>query len=295
MTGDATGATRRICLVADDFGLHPGIDHAILELAAAERIQAFGCMTGGHSWPSAVQSLRSHSSLTAEIGLHFDLTERPLQRVPSPLSRLIIDAYTGRLDRRSVRAELRCQLDAFETAIGRAPDFIDGHQHVHQLPGVRAELIDELATRYAGCPTPWLRCTIPASAGRVTSDRTLTLPLAARFKASLIGALGGRALRRDATRRHFPMNVALGGVYGFDANAATYRSLLASWLAHLPDGSILMCHPAQTAAADDPIGSARVTEHAVLAGPDLPGMLAEFRVEALPLRSILNPTRGRSS
>ncbi len=94
---------RRICIAADDFGLHAGIDSAVLELAEARSIQALGCMTGGPSWPVSAKALKIPTSLQSDIGLHFDLTERPLNRAPQALRSLILESYTWRLDLRSVR------------------------------------------------------------------------------------------------------------------------------------------------------------------------------------------------
>jgi predicted glycoside hydrolase/deacetylase ChbG (UPF0249 family) len=281
------GLRRRICVVADDFGLHPGIDAAILELAETRTIQALGCMTGGASWPSSAQALRGRSSLTSDIGLHLDLTERPLDRAPQPLRSLILAAYTRRLDRRSIRAEIRLQLNAFEAALGREPDYIDGHQHVHQLPGVRAELLDELAARYRSNQQPWLRCTVPAQR-EVEATPPASLPVGIRLKAAVIASLGGYALRREAKERGFRMNAALTGVYGFDTDAAAYQSLLAGWLAHAADGSVLMCHPSHNAESGDPIGGARLNEYQVLASGALERLLARFGFHAQPMRAILS-------
>lgn len=62
-----------------------------------------------------------------------------------------------------IRAEIRAQLDTFEQMLGHGPAFVDGHQHVHQLPVVRHELLDELRSRYRD-RLPWLRSTRPANA-----------------------------------------------------------------------------------------------------------------------------------
>ncbi len=281
------GLRRRICVAADDFGLHPGIDAAILELAETRTIQALGCMTGGASWASSVQALRGCTTLPTDIGLHLDLTERPLDRAPQALRSLILDAYTRRLDRRSIRAEIRLQLNSFEAALGRAPDYIDGHQHVHQLPGVRAELLDELTARYRTNQQPWLRSTVPAQR-EVVAIPPASLPVGTRLKAAVIASLGGYALRREAKERGLRMNAALAGVYGFDADAAAYESLLAGWLAHAADGSVLMCHPSHTAEAGDPIAGARLIEYQVLASGALEGLLARFGFHAQPMRAILS-------
>ena len=298
MTPPADGPNalrRRICIAADDFGLHTGIDAAVLELAEARSIQALGCMTGGPSWPSSAQALRARTTLQTDIGLHLDLTERPLDRAPQALRSLILEAYTRRLDLRSIRAELRLQLNAFEAALGRAPDYIDGHQHVHQLPGVRADLLDELAARYRTSEQPWLRCTVPARSRVIDAqafdqraEPPASLPVGARLKAAIIAGLGGYALRREAARRGVRMNAALAGVYGFNAEATAYQALLEGWLAQAADGSVLMCHPSHTAEAGDPIGPARRTEYQVLASGALEALLARFGVQAQPMRAILS-------
>ncbi len=46
--------------------------------------------------------------------------------------------------------------DAFAQAMGRMPDFIDGHQHVHALPGVRRVLAAVLPTLFPAAK-PYLR------------------------------------------------------------------------------------------------------------------------------------------
>src|SRR5215211_4736326 len=97
------------------------------------------------------------------IGLHLNLTAgRPLGPMPGFAPRgsfpgngeMIARALAGRLPREEISAEIERQLDGFEAAFGRAPDFVDGHQHVHVLPGVRSELLRVLAHRAAGL---WLR------------------------------------------------------------------------------------------------------------------------------------------
>ena len=54
-----------------------------------------------------------------------------------------------------MRDELRRQWDAFIESRGRPPDFLDGHQHIHLLPGVR-----QVVLRLAECALaerPYLR------------------------------------------------------------------------------------------------------------------------------------------
>lgn len=293
MTDPLMPARRRICVVADDFGLHAGIDQAIVDLAGRARLQAFGCMTGGRSWQASAAALRVDPP-GADIGLHVDLTERPISRPAQALRSLIIDAYARRLDLRAVRAELRAQLNAFEAALGRAPDYVDGHQHVHQLPGVRAELLAELEARYALRERPWLRCTIPGRLPQGAGAQPLA-PFAVRLKEALIATLGGVALQREAWARHFAMNTALLGVYGFNADRAAYQALLTGWLASAPDGTALMCHPALSTEPSDAIARARLVEYDLLGSPVLPDLLARFHIETRPMREILRSSATTES
>ena len=51
-------------------------------------------------------------------------------------------------------AEIAGQFAAFAGAFGRAPDYVDGHQHIHLFPQVREALLR--VTRHAA-PHAWLR------------------------------------------------------------------------------------------------------------------------------------------
>jgi predicted glycoside hydrolase/deacetylase ChbG (UPF0249 family) len=146
---------------------------------------------------------------------------------------------------------LIAQLDAFETHFGCPPDFIDGHQHVHQLPLIREQLLERIARRY---PTHalWLRSTQTA--------RHLTVDRGKRLKARIIACLGARTMRRLADAQGLPMNRHLLGVYGFSASPEEYRQLLMSWFVGAADGDLLMCHPASAIEAADPIGQQRMRE-----------------------------------
>ncbi|MFO1265796.1 MAG: ChbG/HpnK family deacetylase [Rubrivivax sp.] len=73
-------------------------------------------------------------------------------------------AALGRSERELLRREITAQLDAFESALGRPPDFVDGHRHVHQLGGVREVLLEVLGERF-GSRRPWLRNSRPRLVG----------------------------------------------------------------------------------------------------------------------------------
>jgi len=277
----ASASGRAICVCVDDFGLHAGIDEAALALVGMRRVQAVGCMVGGGSWPAGSRLLRGSSAAALDIGLHLDLTECPLQpRSLRPLGALIASSMLRRLDRKALRAEIRAQCDAFEAAVGRPPAFVDGHQHVHQLPIVRSELLDELLSRYAGS-LPWLRSTRRARIGRSRQGWRDTV------KPWGIAQLGARSLATLARRQGFAQNRHLLGVYDFEGGPGRHRDLLAGWLDSSVDGDLLMCHPSLMRQDIDPIVAARHAEYEVLCSPDFADLVHDAGIALLPMSRIL--------
>ena len=262
----AAAGARRLVVCIDDYALRPAVDDAVLSLATQGRVSATSCMVGIGRWSSAAAALRALPAGTLDTGLHLDFTEAPLDRsLRSGLGAFIARAYLGRLPRSRIAAEVRAQIDAFVDAMGRAPDHIDGHQHIHQLPVVRDALLDEMARR--GFTRTWLRGTRPPHGEPGTKPR-------------VIAALGGHRLRTLAARQRIPVSAHLLGVYGFDADSAGYEQRLAQWLLRANDGDVLMCHPARGDgdAAGDPIARARGIEYQVLGGDAWPRLLAQAGV-----------------
>jgi hypothetical protein len=273
---------RLACIAIDDFGLQAGINQAAWELVQAGRVQAIGCQVGGPDWADGVRLLRHLQPDSVDLGLHLDLTERPLAPgTARPLAGLIADAYLGRLDGHALRLQIRAQLGAFSQALGRPPDYIDGHQHVHQLPGVRDALLAELAG-LAGQGTrhrPWLRATVvPAGL------RQAGLPW---FKPRVIQALGAAGLARLARAQGLRTNRCLLGVYDFQGGAGGYARLLAGWMQAGGTGDVLMCHASTDARTDDPLCGARHAEFQVLAGQGFGPLCKRAGIGLQPLRRIL--------
>lgn len=250
---------KHIIVCGDDFGMNSCIDTGMFQLARQGRLTAISCLTQGPSFAVNGRQLRS---MNVDVGLHVNLTEsfdHPDQLAVMPLATLIARAYTGRLDSTQLDKQLARQLDAFEKVMGRPPDYVDGHQHVHQLPGVLPCLLRVLTMRY-GCHRPWLRHTAP---GMLTG-----IPLNEVIKARTIGALGAGMLARIAGNEGWRTNRRLLGVYGLQGGPRHYARLLHRWLNNARDCDLLMCHPA-TIGANDKLASQRAAEFSVLACADL--------------------------
>ena len=252
MSGAQNGL-RTLALCADDFGLAPGISRGIARLAAARRLTAIACITNSPHWPDASGRLRGLPD-TVDVGLHLNFTEgRPLSprlarlwpTLPT-LPALIARAHLRRLPRAEVRQEVHAQLKAFVALHDGPPQFVDGHQHVHHLPGLREILLDMVEHVQ---PLPAVRSTAHV------------LGPGAPLKRMLIERTGGRALGRELAARVIPHNPVLLGAYDF-VNT-DYRGLMQRWLDALPaEGGLLFCHPGERASGDPPdaIAAARGRE-----------------------------------
>ena len=258
---------RRLILNADDYAMDERVDHAILTLIARNAVTAASAMVLSPRWTQAAGEIRQ---MNADCGLHLDLTSAfaaTKLAVPS-LRSLIARSYAGRLEAAAIRDAIEAQLDLFEHALGRPPDFVDGHQHVHQLPAIRSQLLDALQRRYG------------ANAARIG----IRICLARRWrgaKAQLIGALGAAPTAKLARRLGHPVNTDFLGVYGFSPEA-DLPLLWRQWLTGMQgDMPLAMCHVAAASSQStiaDPIRPARTGELAWLASDAFCDLRAELAI-----------------
>jgi predicted glycoside hydrolase/deacetylase ChbG (UPF0249 family) len=256
----ASSSTRWIAC-ADDYAIDHGAVDAICELAEAGRLTATSALTGSPIWPATAPRLRELGA-RIDAGIHLNLTEDLGAGTRSwPLGTLIASCAAGAIDRPAIREAVQGQLDAFEERMGRGPDFVDGHQHVHQFRGVREILLAELMVRYPG-RLPWIRSTRPA-------------PGAGSPKARFIAALGEAPLRATAAHAGFRQNTAFAGVYNFDPDPAAHEARVAGWMRRAVDGTVFMCHPSARLREGDAIGPARKMEYELLRSERLARMIAQ--------------------
>jgi chitin disaccharide deacetylase len=255
----------RFALCADDFALSPAVSAGILEALAAGRLTATCAMTTQASWPDAARKFLALAP-RADLGLHFNLTlGGPLGKMPKfapdgafpAMNAIVPAAWRGALPRTEILDELRRQLDAFEAAYGAPPDFVDGHQHVHVLPGIADDLIAELSARgLAG--KIWLRD---------SADRPRRIFVRGKHwgKALTVSGLA-RGFRAKARTARFALNDGFAGFSDFDPQA-DYAADFASFL-RAPGGKpLIMCHPGHVddeLARLDPVTQSRETELAFL-------------------------------
>ena len=274
---------RMICVCVNDFGSHAEINRAALRLAAMERVHAIGCTVAGETWRTWSRLLRRLDSDGVDIGLTLNLTESPLlAQSRSTLKTLVVASLTGRLDRRALRAEIRVQLDSFEQAIGHAPAFVDGHQHVHALPGVRRELLDELERRY-GQFRPWVSSWRGLPGGRSTGHAGWfgdTLQ-------SLIEKLTSRGLATIANERGYPQNRQLLAMQQFPGDLPPYQDLWSTRLRSCASADLMTCKPMMGSDHGDALVAARDAEFQWLSGAAFGELLSFLGISLWPMSQIL--------
>jgi predicted glycoside hydrolase/deacetylase ChbG (UPF0249 family) len=261
-----------IILCADDYAMTEGVSRAIGELAAAQRLSATSVMVTSPHWPAAAPRLRAHRGHLS-VGLHLNLTlGAPIGPMPrlAPdgalpgLRSLLARTYVGVLGREEIRSEVERQLDRFENGLQFPPDHIDGHQHVHVLPGVRRALLEAVQRRYPQSP-PLLR----DPTDRLSAVATRSV--AAR-KAMSVGALS-LGFAHAARNRGLPVNDSFAGFSNFDV-AAPYAPELARALLQPGQRHLVMCHPghpdAELARLDPVVARRRMEYDALMRDPDLP-------------------------
>ncbi|HEY4836781.1 MAG TPA: ChbG/HpnK family deacetylase [Bradyrhizobium sp.] len=273
-------APRRIWLCADDYGISPGVNRAIRDLIERGRLNATSVMVVGPAiGRDEVDALRAAAATSPRcaIGLHVTLTApfRPLTMHFQPVDgglflsfpKLLRAGLLRRLDPEIIRAELMVQFSAFSDMFGRAPDFVDGHQHAQLFPQVRDAF---LAAVQEAAPNAWVR-----QGGR---NQALVQRLAAP-KALFLDILSAQ-FRTRALRAGLAFNPAFAGAYDF-SRQPDFGSLMRQFLDGLPDGGLIMCHPGfvdETLVSLDRLTVQRENEHAFLGGEDFPRLLAANKV-----------------
>ena len=232
---------KHLVLCADDFGIAPGVNRAIFDLIEAGRLSATSCMTSMPYWSEGAAKLKGLAD-RIQIGLHVTLTDQmslaampnlaPNRRLPN-IRNLLKLSVTRHLDYDEIYAEIHRQYDVFCQTMGKPPDFIDGHHHVHQFPVIRNAVI-ELIRREQNSYFLWVRLCWESPARLISRRESIGRALS-------IGVFG-LGLRRLANAHGISYNNGFTGVY--DYRKKLMNEELMSRLLHKAIGqTVMFCHP----------------------------------------------------
>ena len=257
----------KVCYCADDYAMNHAITHAIIQLMAANRIQATSCMTDSPLWYEHAQYLSEFKS-RYDIGLHLNLTH-PFDINGNHLSldTLILKAWTRSLNKNIVQNAIQSQWQAFIDALGFPPAFIDGHQHIHQFPIVRKLLLEFLEKqKFQG----WIR----NLAQPIFNYRYF-------LKTKILVSLGANTLNRHSALKKVKQNQYFAGIYDFEFN--DYAKLNQFWLQHAKNNLLIMCHPAILSEEPDPIKEARLNEFTYLSSKQFLIDCKQYNINLCPI------------
>lgn len=248
---------KNIILCADDYAQNLAISTGILELVSKKKINAVSCVVNAPFWPEAGKNLVPFKK-NIYVGLHFNLTmgapASPLWRTSygsefSNLSTLVIKSYLHRLDPVAIDAEIDAQIEEFTHVMGMPPDFIDGHQHVHQLPIIR----DRWLRFYQSNQCSFFFRNTFNGWGDFCSIKGIP-------KMQIIAFLGGLSFKNDLKKQSIPTNTSFAGIYNF-GKKTNYGDHFRHFLTQSNDGGLIMCHPGlKSIDASDPLSLNRENE-----------------------------------
>ena len=267
---------KHLILCADDFGLAPGVNAAIINLINSKRINAVSCMTNLPFWKTDAPKLRKISERT-QVGLHLTLTDHtPIKFMPKlapkaqlPSFKILLKmAIMRQLDEEEILSELQRQFDAFFLEMGRFPDFIDGHHHIHQLPIIRNAVIELLNINNCSKKT-WVRI------GWEPPIRLIIRGVSVLRALSI--AVFGLGLKDYADQNNIAYNTGFIGVYD-PANYRLNSELFGRFLTNAVDGTLMFCHPGfvdQHLIERDPLTDPREEEYKFLKSNDFQKIMSK--------------------
>jgi predicted glycoside hydrolase/deacetylase ChbG (UPF0249 family) len=251
------------------------------------RLSATSAMTNRPSWTLGASRLKDFAD-RADLGVHLNLTcgtslgvmsrFAPSGGLPT-LTRVLRGALLGGLPLAEIADEFRRQIDAFAHGLGREPDFIDGHQHVHAFPRIRAALfaaIDALGLARR------LYVRDPADQMGAIAGRRL-----GAGKAIFIAGLA-RGFGAELDRRGIARNIGFSGIVPFDPRR-DYGGDFERFLSNAGERPLVMCHPGFVdgeLGQADPVAATRPLEHAFLASEGFQAVLARHEAKLVRFREL---------
>lgn len=239
-------------ICADDYGISPAVNAGIIELVERKRISAVSCMMVGPYVSEAMEELKSLRA-EVDIGLHLVLTKEtplvPKQKKTSipddhenflSFNKLLTNSFCKLINYDSVFKEVVGQINCFMEYFGRYPDYIDGHQHIQQLPVIRNAIKDAIVDVIKNNSRIYVRiCQLPQGwlwTKGISFSRSLAL---GNFFISLPAKSTGDLL----TKNSIPHNRYLLGYYNYEGGKK-FEDVFQRYLTLKPeDKDIFFCHP----------------------------------------------------
>jgi chitin disaccharide deacetylase len=248
---------KNLIVNADDLGWTEGVNRGIAEAHRNGIVTSTSLLANGAAFASGVELARSTPGLG--LGVHLNLSDGAPVAEPEAVNSLVNDS--GQFDGgpeslllriakrdvmlREVEQEWDAQIDKVKSA-GIEPTHLDGHKHVHMLPGL-FEIALRLAKRHG---IGAIRVAHEASSLRAalsTGDEANTTTVLKQG----VQARGLKLLARDAREQAERAGISTADYFcGIAQTGEMTKDGVARLLRNLPDGTTeLMSHPGYVDAA----------------------------------------------
>jgi len=241
---------KNLIVNADDLGWTDGVNRGIVEAFHRGIVTSASLLANGAAFAAGVDVARSAPGLG--VGVHLNLSDGPPVADPESVASLLNGdgEFAGgpeslllrRARRGIVLAEVENEWDAQIQKVrdaGIAPTHLDGHKHVHMLPGF-FEIALRLAKRHG---IGAIRVSLESSSLRAA------LAFGARRNGVTlkqgVQARGLKLLARDAREQAARAGISAADYFCGIAQTGTFtREGVEQLVKSLPDGTTeLMCHP----------------------------------------------------
>jgi hopanoid biosynthesis associated protein HpnK len=286
---------RRLIINADDFGLTPGVNRAIVETHTRGIVTSSTLMANGRAFSEAAELAKASPGLS--IGCHVVLIDgEPVldastiptitdsHRFRDGLKTFAVRALTGRMNAGEIETEAKAQIQKIQSA-GIAVSHVDTHKHAHIFP----QILRPLLRAARDCGVRALRNPF-GPRFPLRSSQLLTRPnLWTRFaEVRVLSPFAGQ-FRRAVDREGF---VTPDGTLGIEVTGTLDESLFHAIARSLPDGTWeFVCHPgyndADLTAAKTRLRESRELELRVLTRPAAREVLAQEGVQLISYRDLL--------
>jgi chitin disaccharide deacetylase len=250
-------AVKSLIVNADDLGWTDGVNRGILEAFHHGILTSTSLLANGAAFAGGVQAARSAPGLG--VGVHLNLSDGPPVADRRTVASLLNDdgefarRPEGLLLRRArqglslaeVESEWDAQIQKIRDA-GIAPTHLDGHKHVHMLPGL-FEIALRLAKRHA---IGAIRVSLEASSLRSALSSGCKRHAGVVMKQGL-QARGLKLLARDARAQAAQAGISTPDYFcGIAQTGELTIEGMRQFVKSLPEGTTeLMCHPGYADAA----------------------------------------------
>jgi hopanoid biosynthesis associated protein HpnK len=241
---------RNLIVNADDLGWTAGVNRGIAESHRNGIVTSASLLANGEAFAEAVELARDTGGMG--LGVHLNLNDgppvTPRESVPSLVNDsgefeggpdgLLLKIATRGLSLREVELEWNAQISKVRDA-GIEPTHLDGHKHVHMLPGL-FEIALRLAKRHG---IGAIRVSHEASSLR--SALSTGHSRAGVVLKQGVQARGLKLLARDARKQAERAGVSTADYFcGIAQTGVLTKEGMARLLRSLPEGTTeLMCHP----------------------------------------------------